>query len=302
VKQTTIGIAMVVLLMGCTSPTQGTDSTALSSFFGFDGGEQKAARDFAIQQKAVRRCMKMEGFEYAVPKRLPTPGLVRPPVGEEVAWRKRHGYGVAESIAGMTKEKLSELANTDPNEKFRNKLNPEARRAYDKALIGVEKIEPGTLLQGGCSAKALVSTKSLVKIRRAQDSYSSYFSSALREPKVLSILAPWSRCMRKSGFKFNMPEEVYTSILNPEMERLLGSGPPSSSESGSIVIDVRPLEASDVRKLRSLEQEIAEVDNKCMGQADIDKLNALIEDSRNAYIKGKFSELSALKAEIEKEG
>lgn len=82
----------------------------------------KAQAQMSRAQERVSACMRKQGFEY-VPftGNVVGPSFDRPKDGEEVAWKRKHGYGFAEGMSTMSSRQSDQPK--DPNDAIRNKLS-----------------------------------------------------------------------------------------------------------------------------------------------------------------------------------
>jgi hypothetical protein len=126
----------VVLVSGCgssSSSTPAANADPLSEFFGTPSQEKMQAIQTKAQKKTAE-CMRTQGFTY-VPYTPPQSQMFSgPKPGEELDWKRKHGYGLSDSMANMGSQQNQ--ANADPNQALQNTMSQADREVYQKALYG----------------------------------------------------------------------------------------------------------------------------------------------------------------------
>ena len=269
-------VGAMTLSAACGGDRVSTDGRprTLEEALGFDEASMQE-REAKVQEQ-VRRCMKAQGFDY-VPMDPSQQKLVRIGPGggnDDRGFRRTKGYGVS-TVLGVAAGEQG-LA-SDPNERIRQSLSEEDRKAYDRALFGqaatgggpvggiIIREEPGPAgggadaggqLEGGCfqSANRKVGGGNLERLGPKLEELEERING---DPRLVKADAAWSRCMAEAGHRYERPQDIVADLM-ARMAKLSGA---ASSGSGP----VRPPDPDDpgLVDLQREELALAGADDEC---------------------------------------
>lgn len=246
-----LALAAAALLGACgggSSPSAAkARPNSIEDALGFDEGSMQT-REAKVQEE-VRRCMQAEGFDY-VPIDPSKQELVRVGPGftnDDKEFRRTKGYGVS-TLAGESPTNSSGN-DSDPNQRVREALSEEDRKAYDRALFGVgaesgpgpgggviirddapagghSGSEPGAKVDGGCfqAANEKVGGNDFEKVGPKLEELEERVRS---DPRMVKVDAAWSTCMAGAGYDFERPDDIVPALFE-RMNSLIG-GPSAGS-------------------------------------------------------------------------
>jgi hypothetical protein len=253
--------------------------------------EEQRAKQRKVEQEVVA-CMEEAGFDYVanVPKdddlgKKFEEAYSLPP-GE---FAKKYGYGVATMDHLMP----DEATGTDPNQKIREKLSPQAQKAYDKALYGSEKMGisasgGGTKTKAttpdrddlGCYGKA--AEKVYGKQKQFDEDAFKKFDSLFKDldslrkrmendQRVKDASKAWADCMADQGYpNFEKPQDAQQSVWDKFSKESEAAAPKPTGDDGGDGGDgpvAKPmpmrLDAEKRREIRELELKLAPIDHEC---------------------------------------
>ena len=226
--------------------------------------EDSLSERFKKQERAVSACMKSAGFDYKPELRSLPPTISGGPVGQEIKWKRTHGYGIAEALSSVRRAPQS------PNEPIRSSLSREDQTAYDKALFGPGA--PGQALElknpKGCLNESYGITNADANLSVPQT------RTERDDQEVQEILGPWRSCLAKQGYNARDEAEIVSKYVMPEQARLfVPNAPPPELEAGQvnlIVPDIFP--PAKVDELLAFERKIGSIDAGCMDQKAYNRL------------------------------
>jgi hypothetical protein len=297
--------AIVTLVSGCglllsacgSSSTSASVAKAdpLSEFFGASSPEKIQAIQ-AKAQKKTAECMRTQGFTY-VPYTPPQSQMFSgPKPGEELDWKRKHGYGLSDSMANM--ESQQNQANADPNQALQNKMSQADREVYQKALYGAPPApgEENNFIPTGCMNAGYNGgdNKEMQAIQQEmQPKYEALFKRIQADPRIAKVTLEWSTCMRKKGHEgLKSEQDIYEKVLNPLQSKIFSSqvdmpAPSPGSPPGPPKIDEKKL-----AELRKVEFALANDD------ADCSTNTAKVQKTVTAEYQAKFVEQN--RASLEK--
>lgn len=219
--------------------------------------EADAARSERRQiDELVAQCMRKEGFEYVPPRDKAKSVQVDEAFSlEPKEFAERYGYGIT------TISQKEGVKGEDPNEKIKQELSAEARKAYERALYG-ESAE-GTA-PSGCFAEAHGEVKgkgSDSSAAASEESFDSLFRDleALRkrfnrDDRIVDATSEWSDCMADAGHggleKLDDGRKSVTDKISPS----------SGGGDGKVTDEIRSFErAIAVADYDCQEQHMAEI-------------------------------------------
>lgn len=235
------------------------------------------ARETKVQEE-IRRCMQAQGFDY-VPVDPSQLQVVRVGPGggnDDKDFRRTKGYG----ITTMNGEGFSgDSGGGDPNQKIRDALSEEDRKAYDRALFGeaehgaggpggglIVGEDPGVAPSdgpsgeradaGGClqSANKKVGGDNFDRIGPELRELEERVNS---DPRMVRADAAWSKCMAATGYEFEHPEEIPPALFE-RMNKL-----PGSSDPGSGAVRPPDPDSPEMAELQRDELAMARADDEC---------------------------------------
>ena len=260
------------------------------------GNKENEAEQKAKQRKVeaeVVACMKDAGFDYVanIPKDDAGKAFEEAyslPPGE---FAKKYGYGVATLDHLMPSDESSK----DPNQKIREKLSSQAKKAYDKALYGAAA-EGVTVDSGGgavtkstkpggkdgrgdpgCYGKA--SEKIYGKQKQFDENSWKKFDSLFKDleslrkrmendQRVKDATKAWSDCMADQGYtEFKKPEDAQSSVWNKFSDASKPADGGGEGEGDASAPAAKPmpmkLDAAKRKEIRELELKLAPIDYEC---------------------------------------
>jgi hypothetical protein len=245
-------------------------SVSLSSCSSAKPSEQRVgdslSERFKKQEKAVAACMKGAGFDYKPELRSLPPTISIGPIGQEVSWKRKHGYGISEALGNMRP------APPSPNEPIRSSLSQADQVAYDKALFGA--VTPGQAVEfknpRGClnESYGLTNTGANLTLPKTQTEQA--------DQEVQAILVPWRRCLAKQGYIARDEAELVSKYVMLEQARLfVPNAPAPNLEAGEVNLIVPDIVSpAKVDELLAFERKIGAVDADCMDQKTYDRLRS----------------------------
>lgn len=178
-------------------------------------------------ENSIAACMKAQGFDYVPgdPEAVQAALTGRPSMTDE-EFEAQFGYGIS-TLFGRGN------AQSDPNERIRQALNPVDRAAYDKALSGdnpdqtfFAAVDSGDFSElGGCTKQAtddLFGGTAL--LQTLQSKLDELDDSILADQRMVRASEAWTACMRDAtGETFEDSEAVeqeirkqFAAIVGPE--------------------------------------------------------------------------------------
>ena len=293
-----IALICAVLVSGCGSSSSSmpaANADPLSEFFGTPSPEKIQAMQTKAQKKTAE-CMRTQGFTY-VPFTPPQSQMFNgPKPGEELDWKRKHGYGLSESMSGIGMQQNQ--ANADPNQALQNKLSQADREVYQKALYGAPPApgEENNFIPSGCMNAGYNGgdDKEMQAIQQEmQPKYEALFKRIEADPRIAKVALEWSTCMRKKGHEgLKSERDVYEKVLNPLQSKIFSSqaempAPSPGSPPGPPKIDEKKL-----AELRKVEFALANDD------ADCSTNTAKVQKAVTAEYQAKFLEQN--RANLEK--
>jgi hypothetical protein len=314
---TALMIVAVLSACGSSKPAAKTSSSgeSLSDFFGGGGdtpadSQARMVAQLRKGQEKVAACMRKEGFVYKpfLGNFTPSSSFVGPKAGEEVAWKRKHGYGMADSMSQSSKPTAQ---STDPNQDIRSKLSKADQAAYDKAFTGFDPSHPptGAVQPTGCIAEGFGGAGQVSQA--LQEQMSSKFEALAKrvqaDPRVVALNRKWSVCMKAHGYTVSSDRDIFEKILGPEQAKVFpSSGGPVDGVTGTIAIAAGSsgpgtfapptISAAKIEALRVVELKVANADADCRSQSDTNKLSVVQKDYEKAFINENRDLLQKLKA------
>lgn len=214
------------------------------------------------EQRLVKACMKRKGYPYW---EMPVPGVDERKVGgyvtDDVAWAKKYGYG------RFFEERSEEIRRTHPTTIYQNKLRPEGRAAFTRALDGdsgdrVSTELPGGLgtvntPRGGCANEARTKLYEdaeawFVTRKTIEGILPLYGQDLLEDTRFTKSVAKWSRCMKEAGRPFGDPARLRQNRMKVTEE--MSSARAYKFDKGLAVLDATCAKKTSLGKtLRTLE-------------------------------------------------
>lgn len=255
-------------LSACGSGSNSTAAQAdpLTDFFGMSSPEKIAAAQTKAQKKTAE-CMRTQGFTY-VPYTPPQSQMFNgPKPGEELDWKRKHGYGMSDSMANMGSQQVQ--ANADPNQALQNKMSQADREVYQKALFGGAPApgEEDNFMPTGCMNAGYNggTSKDMQAIQQEmQPKYDLLYKRIEADPRMVKVSLDWSICMRKKGHEgLKSERDVYEKVLIPLQNKIFSSGPTPVQESPEGQVGPPKLDEKKLAELRKVEFALANDDADC---------------------------------------
>jgi hypothetical protein len=285
----------------------GSDSTeSLQDYFGgSDPAAQQAAfeRQQQVIEQKIAKCMRAEGFEYSPsPSRLPVQSFDLPKRGEEVAYKRKRGYGVADSMNQSTS--MQSQADDNPNNKRVAKMSEAERNAYQQALDGFDRAQAAGNIQSsepkGCQGAAY---KDLAEAYKPLESKFSQLQKRIEtDTKIVALNAKFFSCMKKAGHPINKEQDIYEKLLFPKQQKIyesLSSAQPLTTDSRATNAEASPsptIAPAKLKELKDYELQVANADADCRPQKDVDAVFEATKSYEAAFIQENKVLLEQLKA------
>lgn len=306
----TLALASVFSLAGC----GGTDSKSakpkaesLADFFGGGGSQaDQQARAMAQQRKQQEKtvaCMRKLGFEYVafVPS-MQFSGFVGPKEGEEDAWKRRHGYGMADGMSMMFQPQPPQQR-VDPNQAIREKLSSADKRAYEKALYGFDTSQPlangGRMQLKGCMDAGYAEQSKVSQ--GLGPKFEAMYKRVQADPRISELDRKWSSCLRSKGVTASSERDIFEKVLSPEQQKLFNSAA-SPGEQPAVTVAVagggragQPSKEK-VEEFRRFELKVANADVDCRSKNDAKIRKQVQAEYESAFIAANRTALAAVKA------
>ena len=303
-----LGAVVVSLLAGCggspsATPKKSTDSL-LSEFFGGGLTQQEQGARFETQQRKqqekVKSCMAKEGFVYVPFVQSASFSSAGPKAGEERDWKRKHGYGMADSMESF---QPTPSLQTDPNQALRDKLSSADKRAYENALFGFDttaQIGAPPQIPTGCMNAGFVDRSNIWSaINPKMEAMNKRIES---DQRTTGVNTRWSSCMRSKGFTVRNEREIFEKVLIPAQQKVFS--PPSSGSNENPGTPALPSNAGQpigpnkakVAELRTLELKLANADVDCLSKKDEAIRKAVRQEYETAFVKENRAALEQTKA------
>lgn len=272
--QSVVGAAAITLLCVIVGSACGSSATStsvskadpLGEFFGSPSPEKMQAMQTRAQKKTAE-CMRTQGFTY-VPYTPPQSQMFSgPKPGEELEWKRKHGYGLSDSMANMGSQQ--DRANADPNQALQNKMSQADREVYQKALYGAPPApgEENNFIPSGCMNAGYNrgDNKEMQAIQQAmQPKYEALFKRIEADPRIVKVALEWSTCMRKKGHEgLKSERDVYEKVLNPLQNKIFSSQAEMPAPSPDSPPGPPKLDEKKLAELRKIEFALANDDVDC---------------------------------------
>ena len=219
-------------------------------------------------QALVATCMRKAGFEYVpfiAPGNATLFGVVLP-VGAEVTFKEKNGYGMADALEESRRALDAAVPGADPNRLIRSKLATADQIAYDRALNGLPTGK-GNEQATGCFNEQFRPLEVSVSTREKMASLTRRIEA---DPQHRTIVKQWSICMKQNGFEVSRQRDVYDKLLIPKQVELMEA---ANAASVSLQTERPVIGASDVADFRVFEMKVARADAKCLPQAKLNRLH-----------------------------
>jgi hypothetical protein len=288
------------LLAGCASSQPAANKVeSLEDFFGGSQANQQARfeRQQRVAEDKIAKCMRAEGFAYT--PYVQTSNFRIPPQpkrGEEVAFKRKNGYGFANSM-GTTNQTT---ANENPNDKATQKMSETERNAYQKALYGFDVNQPPANGQAppttGCANKAYANQQNAFK--PLESKFEALRRKTEADPAIAKLNTKFVGCMKKAGFDIAKEGDVYEKILGPKQQTIYEEtfNPPGNTKAGSPPPTPPTIPQKKIDEFKTFELQVANADADCRPQTDINKLRDLNAAYEKAFIEENRTLLDKVKA------
>ena len=290
-----------LMLSGCGSTrTSASPSKTdpLSEFFGTPTPEKMQAMQTKAQKKTAE-CMRTQGFTY-LPYTPPQSQMFSgPKPGEELDWKRKHGYGFSESMAGVGAQQNQ--ANADPNQALQNKMSQADREVYQKALYGAPPApgEENNFIPTGCINVGYngSSSKDMQAIQsEMQPKYEALFKRMEADPRMAKLKLEWSTCMRKKGHEgLKSEQDIYEKVLNPLQSKVFSLQPEVPAPSPGSPPGPPKIDEKKLAELRKVEFALANDDADC--STNTAKIRKTVNDEYQAkFLEQNRASLEKIKA------
>lgn len=223
--------------------------------------QQRALHDAA--ERAVAKCMKAQGFQYTPRPFEAVPQIDRGLNLGDIAAAQAHGYGVVEAKEQGDQAVASNDPSHDPN---LAKLSPAERQAFSAAMIGTAPAGPNDTTRAtlalpngavmsvntsGCASKGRSAVygddvKWQELVNTVAQLTADVYQAVGRDAQYADAVRKWRACMTENGFDEHAPGSARESLAQ-------------EAASG----------ATDLKRLKAREVEIASTDAECFQRVDM---------------------------------
>ncbi|MFE9681923.1 hypothetical protein [Streptomyces sp. NPDC006285] len=170
------------------------------------------------EQRLVKECMAERGHPYW---EFPVPGVDERRAGryvtDDVEWARKYGYG------RVFEERGEDIRRDHPTTVHQNKLRPQQRAAYTRALDGDSRDRMSTELpgamgtvdtpRGGCANEARTELYEdaedwFVTRKTIEGILPLYGQDLMEDVRLTKSVAKWAHCMKEAGRPFADPGEL----------------------------------------------------------------------------------------------
>jgi hypothetical protein len=264
----------------------GTDTAAQQARF---------VRQLRIDEEKIAKCMRAQGFEYTAYVQpfnfKTTPQAKR---GEEVAFKRKNGYGLADSMVEGTNSQPT--VDNNPNTKRRQKLSESEQAAYQKALNGIDPTKPDQA--GGCWGEVYGARGAVMKPLDAK--IIALQKETETDPEILKLKAKFVSCMKKAGYAIAKEQDISEKILSEKQNKIYedankNASPPDTSASSGLS-SPSTISPAKINELRTFELKVANADADCRPQKDVNRMFELTQKYEKAFIDDNKALLEKLKS------
>lgn len=302
------------------------DGGGLSMTFGGGGGEPYEPTEEELQQQRefeefVASCMAEQGFEY-IPN-VASADEYTSPFEEAFAlppdeFAEEYGYGV--STLRFEDADMPE----DPNQEIRESLSPEAREAYEEALLGrmgdpiAEGDEPPPMEDQGCYGQANAEVFDVDEAERfgPRSEFDGLMQDLFRlgerlrnDPRVVEATELWQECMADAGYPdFERVDEAQQSVFQRMAELEGFGGPPTDvpldedgegeENTGSRIAEPPEIDPADLEELQEYELAVATADFDCREEHYADIAEEVRYELEEEFVEEHRAELEQYRDEM----
>jgi hypothetical protein len=300
--------AAVATLSGCGAGSK-APVAKVESLQDYFGGTDQAAqqarfeRQQRVAEEIIAKCMRAQGFEYTAyvqSQNFQIPAQAKR--GEEVAFKRKHGYSFAENMAQQGN--FQPQVDNNPNNKRVEKMSEGERNAYQKALYGVDPSKPpvdGQNFQpSGCQSEAYKGQGDAWK--PLESKFVALGKKTEADPDIAKLNAKFTSCMKKAGYAISKEQDIYEKILNPKQQKIYESiysqAPTTDAGSASSGPPPAPptIPPAKIDEFKTFEMKVANADVDCRPQKDVNKMFEFTQKYEKAFIDENKVLLEKLKA------
>ncbi|MFJ5264849.1 hypothetical protein ACIQAC_30750 [Streptomyces sp. NPDC088387] len=217
-KKTLFAAAMAAVVCGVTGCGAEAEQRTVSDAQVRDLTVQEEIETERAEERLVKECMEEKGHPYW---ESPISGIDERKAGryitDNVEWAEKYGYG------RVFAERGEEIRRTDPTTVYQNRLSPEERADYSRALDGDYRDRMSTELpggtgtvdapRGGCANEARArlygdSEAWFVVRKTVEGALPLYGRDLMEDVRLTKPLAKWAQCMEEAGRAFDNPEQL----------------------------------------------------------------------------------------------
>ena len=264
---------LLVLLTACSAAgpkSSGPKFESLDDYFRTNDQAAEKARfehQRHLEEKKIEACMRDEGFRYvAYVQKDNWPTVEVPKRGEEVAFKRKHGYNYAENLERFITLPLQ--TNADPNIAIAGEMIESTRKAYEKGLDGCRNLASK---DQNDAWKPLESKMANLEKRIAADA------------TVAKLNSKFISCMNKAGISISKEDDIAYRLGNKQQYLVSNlQNPVQSVAYPSPNPETTP--EKTVKDFRAYELEVANTDANCRTQTDIDKIYRIRLKYEKAFV------------------
>ena len=298
----------VVVASGCggqgsqTSQTKSSGSDPLTEFFG--GGspaEQQALANTQMRQsqEKIAACMRKQGFNYVTFTPAVGPIGAQAKTGEEVAWKRKHGYGMADGFVQSQRAQPQK----DPNQAIREKLSRAEQTSYDKALSGFDTAHPpqngATVQPSGCMADAYgLGAETQAASQQLGSKFQALEVRVNADRRVSVLNQKWATCMKQHGYNAAKERDIYEKVLWPRQQKLfesMSNTVSSAAPAQGAPFEIPTIPAAKLEEFRRFELTVANADADCRPQKDANTIRTIREEYERSFVNDNRALLTKLK-------
>ncbi|MGW4048503.1 hypothetical protein [Streptomyces sp. NPDC004721] len=227
----TLAVTGLLLVTACSAAGWPTEDAGGRLRTGLTDAERELLGE--AEQQLITSCMRDQGFQYGLDPDGPRSEAPERRFGlDDVAWARRHGYGLAEAAgAGGQGEKAA--AERGPQARYLASLPQQRQAEFDRALNGTDRAAIVVPVPGrgeiftsadGCQADARrhlygdLRKWTEAKVAVVNLEYVTY-DDVVAEPRYTKALADWQTCMKSRGLAYPSTSEAIGAVAKENRSR-----------------------------------------------------------------------------------
>ncbi|MGI5376918.1 hypothetical protein ACQEV2_22245 [Streptomyces sp. CA-251387] len=235
----TLAVTGLLLVTACSAADRPSEDTGGRLRTGLTDAERGLLSE--AEQRLITSCMRDKGFQYRLDPGGPRSEAPERRFGlDDVAWARRHGYGLAEAARigdgegdqdGNRDGKAA--AENSPQARYVASLPPQRKAEFDRALNGTDRAAivvpaPGRgqifTSADGCQADArrrlYGDLRKWTEAKAAVVNLAYFtFDEVVAEPRYTEALADWRACMKARGLAYPSSSQAIGAVAKENRSR-----------------------------------------------------------------------------------